>query len=97
MQPGAVYVPPPVMAAAPDGARFVLGRPDGSVTAYRTAGTAVSQGWQVDMGQRVQDVAYVSDTRMAVSTASGEVVVLDAGTGAVVHRLAGAQGSRSPA
>jgi len=92
VQPGANYLPPPVMAAAPDGIRFALGRPDGSVTTYRTAGTTVRQGWQMQMGQQVEGVAYVSGTRMAVSTASGDVVVLDAATGAVVHRLAGAQG-----
>jgi WD40 repeat protein len=90
--PGEQYVLPPVLAAAPDGDHFILGRPDGSVTTYRTAGTAVRKGWRVEMGQRVQGVAYISDTQIAVSTESGDVAVLDAATGAVLHRLAGSQG-----
>jgi hypothetical protein len=90
--PTDVYVPPPAMAAAPDGSHFALGRHDGSVTTYRAAGTAVTRVWEVDMGEPVLGVAYVSASRMAVSTASGNVVVLRTASGAVVHRLTGAQG-----
>jgi type II secretory pathway pseudopilin PulG len=91
VRPGDKYLPPPVVAAAPDGLRFAVGRPDGSLTAYRTGGAAPRKGWQADMGQQVQAVSYVSDDQIAVSTTSGDAVVLDAATGRVQHRLGGGQ------